>query len=153
TPGDTWDFDSTADIVLADLKINGQMRKVLMHAPKNGFFYVLDRINGKLISTQKFAIVTWAKGIDPKTGKPIEDPNARYGDKMAVVYPQETGAHNWQPMTFDPQTGLVYIPAMDGAAIFVADKNFTYRPGAWNTGADFAAVSNIVLQLIKSGKP
>ncbi len=153
TPGDTWDFDSTADIVLADLKIGGQMRKVLMHAPKNGFFYVIDRTNGKLISAQKFAIVTWAKGIDMKTGKPIEDPNARYTDKMAVIYPQETGAHNWQPMTFDPQTGLVYIPAMDGAAIFVADKNFTYRPGAWNTGADFAAVSNVVLQLIKSGKP
>ncbi len=139
--------------MLADLKIGGQMRKVLMHAPKNGFFYVIDRTNGKLISAQKFAIVTWAKGIDMKTGKPIEDPNARYTDKMAVIYPQETGAHNWQPMTFDPQTGLVYIPAMDGAAIFVADKNFTYRPGAWNTGADFAAVSNVVLQLIKSGKP
>src|SRR5579885_821074 len=153
TPGDTWDFDSTADIVLADLKIGGQVRKVLMHAPKNGFFYVIDRTNGRLISAQKFAIVTWAKGIDMKTGKPIEDPNARYTNKMAVVYPQETGAHNWQPMTFDPQTGLVYIPAMDGAAIFVADRNFIYRPGAWNTGADFAAVSNAVLQLIKSGKP
>ncbi|MBI3676024.1 MAG: PQQ-dependent dehydrogenase, methanol/ethanol family [Proteobacteria bacterium] len=153
TPGDTWDFDSTADVVLADLKIDGQMRKVLMHAPKNGFFYVLDRTNGKLISAQKFSIVTWAKGIDPKTGKPIEDPAARYKDKMSVIFPQETGAHNWQPMTFDPQTGLVYIPATDGAAIFVPDADFRYRPGAWNTGVDFAAVSKTVLEMIQSGKP
>ncbi|HUO88198.1 MAG TPA: PQQ-dependent dehydrogenase, methanol/ethanol family [Rhizomicrobium sp.] len=153
TPGDTWDFDSTADVVLADLKINGQLRHVLMHAPKNGFFYVIDRATGKLISAQKFATVTWAKGIDLKTGKPIEDPNARYSNKMAVVYPQETGAHNWQPMTFDPQTGLVYIPAMDGAAIFVGQKNFSYKPGGWNLGVDFAAVSEAVLKAIQSGKP
>jgi PQQ-dependent dehydrogenase (methanol/ethanol family) len=153
TPGDTWDFDSTADVVLADLKINGQLRHVLMHAPKNGFFYVIDRATGKLISVQKFATVTWAKGIDIKTGKPIEDPSARYSTKMAVVYPQETGAHNWQPMSFNPQTGLVYIPAMDGAAIFVGQKNFSYKPGAWNLGVDFAAVSEAVLKAIQSGKP
>jgi PQQ-dependent dehydrogenase (methanol/ethanol family) len=153
TPGDTWDFDSTADVVLADLKINGQLRHVLMHAPKNGFFYVIDRATGKLISVQKFATVTWAKGIDIKTGKPIEDPNARYSTKMAVVYPQETGAHNWQPMSFNPQTGLVYIPAMDGAAIFIGQKNFSYKPGAWNLGVDFAAVSDAVLKAIQSGKP
>jgi len=153
TPGDTWDFDSTADVVLADLTIDGKLRHVLMHAPKNGFFYVIDRATGKLISAQKFATVTWAKGIDPKTGKPIEDADARYRNKMAVIYPQETGAHNWQPMTFDPQTGLVYIPAMDGAAIFVGSKDFTYKPGAWNLGVDFAAISQAVLQAIASGKP
>ncbi|HEY1708529.1 MAG TPA: PQQ-dependent dehydrogenase, methanol/ethanol family [Rhizomicrobium sp.] len=153
TPGDTWDFDSTADVVLADLKIDGQMRHVLMHAPKNGFFYVIDRATGKLISAQKFATVTWAKGIDMKTGKPIEDPGARYKDKMAVIYPQETGAHNWQPMSFDPKTGLVYIPAMDGAAIFVGSKTLAYKHGAWNLGIDFAAVSQAVLDSIKAGKP
>ena len=153
TPGDTWDFDSTADVVLADLKIDGQVRHVLMHAPKNGFFYVIDRATGKLISAQKFATVTWAKSIDLKTGKPIENPDARYKDKLAVVYPQETGAHNWQPMTFDPQTGLVYIPAMDGAGLFLTTKNFSYKPGAWNLGIDFAAISQAVLDMIKSGKP
>jgi PQQ-dependent dehydrogenase (methanol/ethanol family) len=153
TPGDTWDFDSTADVVLADLKINGQLRHVLMHAPKNGFFYVIDRATGKLISVQKFATVTWAKGIDIKTGKPIEDPAARYKTKMTIVYPQETGAHNWQPMSFNPQTGLVYIPAMDGAAVFIGQKNFSYKPGAWNLGVDFAAVSEAVLKAIQSGKP
>jgi quinohemoprotein ethanol dehydrogenase len=153
TPGDTWDFDSTADVTLADLKIGGRMRHVLMHAPKNGFFYVIDRATGKLISAQKFATVTWAKSIDLKTGKPVEDPNARYTNKMAVVYPAETGAHNWQPMSFDPQTGLVYIPAMDGAGIFVGEKTLDYKHGSWNLGVDFAAVSEVVLQLIKSGKP
>ena len=153
TPGDTWDFDSTADVVLADLKINGQVRHVLMHAPKNGFFYVIDRETGKLISAQKFGMVTWAKSIDLKTGKPVENPEARYKDKLAVVYPQETGAHNWQPMTFDPQTGLVYIPAMDGAGMFVTSKEFKYAPGAWNLGIDFAAISQAVLDMIKSGKP
>ena len=153
TPGDTWDFNSTADVVLADLKIDGKMRSVLMHAPKNGFFYVIDRATGKLISAQKFATVTWAKGIDLKTGKPIENPDARYTKKLAVVYPQETGAHNWQPMTYDPQTGLVYIPAMDGAAMFVGSKDFKYTPGGWNLGVDFAAVSQAVLDAIKKGTP
>ena len=153
TPGDTWDFDSTADVVLADLKINGQMRHVLLHAPKNGFFYVIDRATGKVISAQKFGAVTWANGIDLKTGKPIENPNARYKNKMSVVFPSPTGAHNWQPMTFDPQTGLVYIPAMDSSQPFIADPNFAYHPKAWNLGIDFAAISKVVEQMIESGKP
>ena len=153
TPGDTWDFDSTADVVLADLKIDGVMRPVLMHAPKNGFFYVIDRETGKLISAQKFATVTWADHVDLKTGRPVENPGARYTDKMAVVFPAETGAHNWQPMSFNPETGLVYIPAMDGAGIFVGQKELDYHSGSWNLGVDFAAVSQVVLDLIKSGKP
>jgi PQQ-dependent dehydrogenase (methanol/ethanol family) len=151
-PGDTWDFDSTADVVLADLKIDGQPRKVLMHAPKNGFFYVIDRATGKLISAQKFGTVTWAKYVDLKTGKPVEDPNARYSNKMSVVYPSPTGAHNWQPMTFNPQTGLVYIPAMDSAQPFIADKNFQYHHGAWNLGIDFAAISKFVADTLAAGK-
>ena len=153
TPGDTWDFDSTADIILADLKIGGKLRHVLMQAPKNGFFYVIDRATGELISAKPFAVVNWAKGIDMKTGKPIEDPDARYKDKMSIVMPREAGAHNWQPMTFNPQTGLVYIPSADGSAIFVSQgKDFVFRPRAWNTGNDFAAVSKVVLEAIKSGK-
>jgi quinohemoprotein ethanol dehydrogenase len=152
TPGDTWDFDSTADIILADLKIDGQMRKVLMHAPKNGFFYVLDRETGKLISARKFATVTWADHVDLKTGRPVENPGARYVDKMAVIYPAATGAHNWQPMSFNPETGLVYIPAMDAAGIYVGEKSLDYHHGAWNLGVDFAAVSQAVLDAIKAGK-
>jgi quinohemoprotein ethanol dehydrogenase len=152
TPGDTWDFDSTADVVLADLKIGGKMRHVLMHAPKNGFFYVIDRATGKLISAQKFATVTWAKSIDIKTGRPVEEPDARYTKKMAVVYPAATGAHNWQPMTYSPQTGLVYIPAMDAAGLYVGQKDFQDHHGAWNLGVDFAALSQAVLDMIKAGK-
>ncbi len=153
TPGDTWDFDSTADVILADLKIGGQVRHVLMHAPKNGFFYVLDRATGKLISAQKYAIVTWAKDIDMRTGKPVEDPDARYKDKMAVVYPQTVGAHNWQPMSYDPQTGFAYIPSMDGAAIFIGDKGLVFKPKVWNLGIDFVAMSRVIQQMIASGKP
>jgi PQQ-dependent dehydrogenase (methanol/ethanol family) len=153
TPGDTWDFDATSHMILADLSIGGVKRNVLIQAPKNGFFYVLDRATGKLISAKPYAVVTWAKGIDAKTGRPIENPAALYGGKMAVVMPPETGGHNWQPMAFDPQTGLVYIPAMDGAAVYVPQNPPEYKPRAWNTGNDFAAISAGVLAAIKSGKP
>ncbi len=155
TPGDTWDFDATADLILADLKIDGKLRHVIMQAPKNGFFYVLDRKTGKLISAKPFAVVNWAKGIDPKTGRPIENPGARYKSKMAIVMPRTIGAHNWQPMTFDPETGLVYIPSADGSAIFAPEgqKNFVYRPRAWNTGNDFATIAKAVLAAIQSGHP
>jgi len=153
TPGDTWDFDSTSHMILADLTIDGRLRHVLIQAPKNGFFYVLDRATGKLISAKPFAVMNWATGIDPKTGKPIENPGARYKDKVTVVMPQETGGHNWQPMAFSPETGLVYIPAMDGAAIFAPSEKFVWKPRAWNTGNDFAAVSKAVMAAIQSGKP
>ncbi len=152
TPGDTWDFDSTADVVLADLTINGQARKVLMHAPKNGFFYVIDRATGKLISAEKFGVVNWAKSIDLASGKPIENPEARYKEKLTVVFPSATGAHNWQPMTFDPKTGLVYIPAMDAAQPFIGSTAIDYHPHAWNLGVDFAKISKAVQDMIKAGK-
>jgi len=154
TPGDTWDFDSTSHMILADLKIDGAVRKVLIQAPKNGFFYVIDRETGKLISAKPFAVMNWATGIDAN-GRPIENPDARYKDKLAIVMPQETGGHNWQPMAFNPQTGLVYIPAADGSAIFApeTESTFVYKPRAWNTGNDFAAVTQAVLDAIKSGHP
>ncbi len=153
TPGDTWDFDSTSHMILADLAIGGTTRKVIIQAPKNGFFYVLDRATGKLISARPYAVMNWATEIDAGTARPVENPDARYSDRMAVVMPSETGAHNWQPMAFDPQTGLVYIPAMDGTAIFVPQNPPVYKPRLWNTGNDFAAISAAVLAAIKSGKP
>src|SRR5205085_1387221 len=153
TPGDTWDFDSTSHMVLADLAIGGSLHKVIIQAPKNGFFYVLDRATGKLISAKPYAVVTWASGIDLKTGRPIENPSALYRDGMAVVMPPQMGAHNWQPMAFDPQTKLVYIPAMDGTALFIPQNPPQFTPRAWNTGNDFAAISGAVLAAIKSGKP
>jgi quinohemoprotein ethanol dehydrogenase len=137
TPGDTWDFTATQHMILADIEIGGRRRKVIMQAPKNGFFYVLDRASGELISAEPFVEVTWAKGVDKKTGRPIEAPGVRYKDSLALMKPGPLGAHNWQPMTYSPQTGLVYIPAQDTFFVYLQDKRFQYRPGTWNTGLDF----------------
>ena len=110
-PGDEWDFDSVQHLLLADVTIKGQKRKVIMQANKNGFFYVLDRITGEFISAQPFSRVTWAKGIDQKTGRPIINQEVMYGTNPVPVSPGGGGAHNWSPMSFNPQTGLVYIPS------------------------------------------
>jgi quinohemoprotein ethanol dehydrogenase len=111
-PRDAWDFDTTQQMALADLVIRGKRRKVLMQAPKNGFFYVLDRETGKLISAEKLGKVTWADRIDIATGRPVEVEGARYESGDAVLWPSATGAHSWQSMAFSPKTGLVYIPYM-----------------------------------------
>jgi quinohemoprotein ethanol dehydrogenase len=122
-------------MILADLTIDGAPRKVLMQAPKNGFFYVLDRVTGKLISAEKFATATWATGIDRATGRPIETETSRYqGGEMIEVKPSPHGAHNWQPMSFHPRTGLVYIPVHEIPYFFKRDAAFQYRQGAWNLG-------------------
>jgi quinohemoprotein ethanol dehydrogenase len=137
TPGDSWDFTATQHIILADLNIDGRKRKVLMQAPKNGFFYVLDRTNGELLSARPYVTVSWAKEVDKKTGRPIENPGVRYKDAAAIMKPGPLGGHNWQPMSYNPQTGLVYIPAQDTLFIYSPDKKFQYRPGTWNLGVDF----------------
>jgi PQQ-dependent dehydrogenase (methanol/ethanol family) len=113
-PNDAWDYNAANHIILADLQISGVSRKVLMQAPKNGFFYVLDRQTGALLSAQPYINVTWATHIDLKTGRPVERPEARYYNnqsKRATVIPSLVGGHNWHPMSYNPQTGLVYIPA------------------------------------------
>jgi quinohemoprotein ethanol dehydrogenase len=110
-----------------------------MQAPKNGFFYVLDRESGELISAEPYVKVTWATGIDKATGRPIESPGMRYKYEGKVVTPGPLGGHNWQPMSFSPKTGLVYIPAQDNSMFYAQQKDFVYRPGTWNTGVDFAA--------------
>ncbi len=136
-PGDTWDFDACQQLVLADLKIDGKVRKVIMQAPKNGFFYVWDRETGKVISAKQYAgKVTWAKGIDMKTGRPIEDPAQRYGKDLVAVFPSPFGAHNWHPMSYSPKTGLVYIPAQESAGAFQKDADFKPDASAWNLGID-----------------
>jgi quinohemoprotein ethanol dehydrogenase len=134
TPGDDWDYTSTQPIVLADIPINGKQRKVLLHAPKNGFFYVLDRTNGEFVSGSKYAKrVTWATGLDAK-GRPIEAKGARYDETPVLVTPGNGGAHNWQAMAFSPLTGLAYIPGTEGGAAYARDPNFVYRPGTQNAG-------------------
>jgi len=109
-PGDTWDFTSTMDIILADLNVEGEERKAILHAPKNGFFYVIDRKTGKLISAEPYVETTWASHIDMETGRPVEVEGSRYEDGPADITPSPWGAHNWQAMSYNPQTGLAYIP-------------------------------------------
>ena len=117
-PGETWDYNSSMDIVLADLDLDGKKVKAALHAPKNGFFYVLDRSNGKLIKADKFAKVTWATGVDLKTGRPIEVQGSRYEDGEEVIWPSPFGAHGWHAMSYSPRTGLVYVPKQEIPAVF-----------------------------------
>ncbi len=111
-PGETWDFNSAMDMELATLDLGGKSRRVILHAPKNGFFYVIDRDTGKLISAEPFTKVTWASRIDLATGRPVENPEARFPKGETVIQPGGTGAHNWQPMAFSRDTHLVYIPTV-----------------------------------------
>lgn len=134
TPGETWDYTATQPIILTTLTIGGQSRQVLMHAPKNGFFYVIDRNNCGLISAGSIATQTWASGVDTSTGRPIENAEARFVASTAIVLPSPFGAHNWHPMSMSRQTGLVYIPVQEMAQDYTSDPAFVYRPGRWNTG-------------------
>jgi quinohemoprotein ethanol dehydrogenase len=111
-PGDSWDYDSPQQMTLTDLVMAGRKRKVLMQAPKNGFLYVIDRTDGKLISAGKIGKVTWADHIDLKTGRPVEAREIRYQHHPVTIWPSSLGAHSWQAMAFSPRTGLVYIPYM-----------------------------------------
>ena len=137
TPGETWDFTATQHIMLADLEIGGQTRKVLMQAPKNGFFYVLDRANGEFIDAEAYVKVTWATGVNKQTGRPDEVPGARYEEQPFLMMPTGFGGHNWHSMAYSPKTGLVYIPAQDLPAIYMKEPDFEFTPGFWNTGTEF----------------
>lgn len=136
-PGDSWDFDSVQQLLLADLTINGRQRKVLMQANKNGFYYVIDRLSGAFISAQPYAQVTWAKGIDQETGRPIVYPESHYDQNNETINlaPGPNGAHNWSPMSFNPNTGLIYIPTTtNGSNTFTLDASFAYKEGQRNIG-------------------
>lgn len=139
-PSDDWDYDSDEQIMLADLPFEGKIKKVILHAPKDGFFYVIDRETGTLISAKPFTSVTWATGVDPKTGHPIESATARYprGNSPPIV-PGPVGAHSWQPMSYSPLTGLVYIPVNDAGFNFKAPDNFEFETEAPNYGIDMIA--------------
>ena len=141
TPGDQWDYTAVQHMILAELSIAGKPRKVIMQAPKNGFFYVLDRLTGELLSAEPYAKVTWARGIDKATGRPIETKQARYTDRVTTLFPSPGGAHNWHPMSFNPATGLVYIPAIEGSFGYVREPGFKRVPGFWNMGVDLNARS------------
>jgi quinohemoprotein ethanol dehydrogenase len=133
-PGDTWDYDATMDVQLADLVIDGKLRKVLLTAPKDGFFYVIDRVDGKLISAKPFAKVTWASHIDLSTGRPVENPEARYPNGItATIWPSGNGAHNWLPMAYSLKTRLVYIPVIE-QGMQMSDAGIDLKN--WHWGAD-----------------
>ncbi len=141
TPGETWDYTATQHIILADMTIDGKPRKVLMQAPKNGFFYVIDRTDGKFISANNFVPVNWASGFDQATGRPIENPKARV-DKTGVPYlvtPGPLGAHNWHPMAYDPTNKLVFIPANETSFPFIPEANWKKAAQGFNVGFDLAA--------------
>lgn len=135
-PGETWDFTATQQITLATLDVEGEPTPVLMHAPKNGFFYVIERSSGKLLSAEKYAPANWAERIDLETGRPVEVEGARYADEPFLATVGGVGAHNWHPMSFSPETGLVYIPVMQVGAMYNHEKDFEIRPGQWNLGYD-----------------
>lgn len=143
TPGETWDYTATQSIILADLEIEGESRKVLMHAPKNGFFFVVDRENGSLISAEAFVEgVNWATGYDLETGRPIENEAARYyrTGEMFIANPGPIGAHNWHPMAFSPLTGLAYIPANTVPQALLpatTEDHSALSPIGFNTGTNF----------------
>ncbi|MBK6412875.1 PQQ-dependent dehydrogenase, methanol/ethanol family [Sphingopyxis sp.] len=126
TPGETWDYTATQPIILAEQAVNGKPTKVLYHAPKNGFFFTIDRSNGKLIDAKPFVDgINWATGYDLATGRPIENPEARFykTGKPFIAIPGALGAHNWHPMSYNPATGLVYIPAQQIPQGYLADMD------------------------------
>ena len=136
TPGETWDYTATQHIILADIELEGKTRKVLMQAPKNGFFYLIDRTDGTLLSANNYIDITWATHVDMATGRPVEVEGARYTEGPFTVYPSYLGGHNWHPMSYSPDTGLVYIPVLDFPAAYGQPEAFIYRPGVANTGSD-----------------
>ncbi len=148
TPGDSWDFTATQQITLAELEIGGKPRKVLMQAPKNGFFYVLDRETGKLISAEKFGKVTWAERIDMTTGRPVEAPGVRYEKEPIVMWPSPFGAHNWHSMSFNPKTGLVYIPYQEVPGVYRNEGKDFAPIKAFNTGAGFSDTTDVPSEVV-----
>ena len=143
TPGDSWDFTATQHMILADLEIKGEVKKVLMQAPKNGFFYVLDRTNGQLISAEKYTYVNWADSINIQTGRPIERPLARYNSANIDIAPNFDGGHNWQPMAYNKDLDLVYIPARETFSNYGVDLTWEYNKNGWGVGAGWnLAISN-----------
>lgn len=141
TPGEMWDYTATQHMILADLKIEGKLRKVIMQAPKNGFFYVLDRENGELISAQNYVDINWATHVDMTTGRPVENPKVRYYDSSWLTFPSPLGAHNWHPMSYNPNSRIVYIPAQEMPFLYAPDKDFKAIRSGVNLGIDMAAAS------------
>ena len=151
TPGDNWDYTAVQDMMLADMEVDGKMRKVIMQAPKNGFFYVIDRQTGELLRANPYVTVNWASHIDMETGRPVENPDKDFltGNSQWIL-PGPLGGHNWQSMSYNPNTGLVYIPALENPLVFDVEHDFKatgrfkYIEGGWNTGVEFGRLLEIM---------
>lgn len=152
TPGDSWDYTATQPIVLADLVVDGKNTPVLMQAPKNGFYYVLDRRTGKLLSAEKYVTTTWAEKIDLASGRPVKSAQGDYSEKAKLIYPSPLGGHNWMPMAFSRQSKLVYIPVVDFSTVFQIKEHYqrthdtmdfgsTYVPMMTKSAAEIASLS------------
>lgn len=136
TPGDQWDYTATQNMILTEIEWKGEQRKILMQAPKNGFFYILDRETGELLSAKNYAPVNWASHVDMETGKPVLTEAADFISKPSVIWPSTRGAHNWRPMSYSEDTGLVYIPAYEAVDLKVNlfPNGFEHIPHHWSTG-------------------
>ena len=162
TPEDNWDYTAVQDMALADMEIDGEKKKVLLQAPKNGFFYVIDRKvshqtgKAKLLRAHPFAAVTWATHVDLETQRPVENPEVDYSENGSFVLPGPLGAHNWQAMSVDLDAGLVYIPAQENAFFYAVEENykktgiFKRNPGRWNMGIEMSSLAQNVLSNLES---
>ena len=156
TPEDNWDYTAVQDMALADMNIDGEMKKVLLQAPKNGFFYVIDRTNGKVLRAHPFAAVTWATHVDLETGRPVENPEVDYSDSGAWVLPGPLGAHNWQAMSIDLDAGLAYIPTQENPFFYAIQEDYkktgVYKrnPGGWNMGIEMSSLAQNILNNLES---
>ena len=148
-PGDNWDYTAVQDMTLADLVVDGVERKVLMQAPKNGFFYVIDRSDGALLRAHPYATVTWATHVDMATGRPVENPDTAYADAPQWILPGAGGGHNWQAMSWDAGRGLMYFGTHDLPFLFAMPEEYIEtgaykrRPGTWNTAVEFGRLNQL----------
>jgi quinohemoprotein ethanol dehydrogenase len=136
TPGDSWDYTATQNMILADLTLGGKSRQVILQAPKNGFFYVLDRATGELLAANAYTKVTWARDVDLRTGRPVFSAQSDYSKQQKEIWPSQAGGHNWMPMSFSEATGLAYIPTLEAGMVFgmVPGSQVHFRVGANNEG-------------------
>ena len=157
TPADNWDYTATQDMVLADMDVDGVERKVIMQAPKNGFFYVLDRRDGELLRAEPFGAMTWATHVDMETGRPVENPDVVWEDEPQWILPGNTGSHNWEPMAFDRGRGLMYIPTHDSPFFFALPEDYketgvyTPRERTMNLGVAMGAYRTRLIE--EAGDP
>ncbi len=156
TPEDNWDYTAVQDMALADMEIDGEKKKVLLQAPKNGFFYVIDRSDGKVLRAHPFAAVTWATHVDLETGRPVENPAVDYSENGSWVLPGPLGAHNWQAMSIDLEAGLAYIPTQENPFFYAIQEDYkktgVYKrnPGRWNMGIEMSSLAQNILNNLET---